>query len=517
MVQLMKKAFLSGAMMLLSFCLNAQKQTLNDVLTAKTRGTGAILKDNTVNGYFTFYELDKKDRKTKSYQLNIFDQNLASLSQKKFTSQEDLTATEAAYNGDLVMIKFYDSKAEKYNLKSFNQNAEQIGSKSIDATKTAEVFAAQGSEESESSSLFPIENKGFINLAIKYRGGKTSHTYNQVTFIPDAKDGKSWTWETSEKSEDFESSTFLGNSDNVVLFLVSKRPKLMSMDMNDFVLGIDINTGKKMFEISVEDSKYAVSTLEAIHDKDGNFLLFGLYFEKDAKINKAKSLGLFSFGLSPEGKITSRKYISWGKDIAKFLPSNDKGKIDDIGYLYFHKFVKTADGKIFAVAEQYKNNTAGSVGAMALGLATRSGMNVKMDIEDMYILEFDGTFTLKKVSKFDKTKNGETVPVFFGAGPRLNGLYLRAIGAFDYEFTQISKDKSKFTVGYVDYEKAKGDKGWYFGSINYAGEKLTTDRVKFDTKATWQHVYPGKPGYIMITEYFRKEKKLDFRMEKVNF
>ena len=41
--------------------------------------------------------------------------------------------------------------------------------------------------------------------------------------------------------------------------------------------------------------------------------------------------------------------------------------------------------------------------------------------------------------------------------------------------------------------------------------------MKFDKKADWQHVYPGKPGYVMITEYFRKEKKLEFRMEKLNF
>ena len=97
------------------------------------------------------------------------------------------------------------------------------------------------------------------------------------------------------------------------------------------------------------------------------------------------------------------------------------------------------------------------------------------------------------------------------------GVYLHYLNCYDYTFTQMNKDKSKFSIGYVDYEKGKADKGWYFGTINYSDSKLTTDKVKFSSKATWHRVYPGKPGYVMIMEYFRKEKKLDFRMEKVNF
>jgi hypothetical protein len=134
----------------------------------------------------------------------------------------------------------------------------------------------------------------------------------------------------------------------------------------------------------------------------------------------------------------------------------------------------------------------------------------------MYIFEFNGNFDLKNVSVFDKTKSSYTYPVVTG-GNRMTGLYLNYTNSFDYSFTQMSKDKSKFSVGYVDYDKKKGDKGWYFGSINYNDGQLKTDKVKFDKKATWQHVYPGKPGYVMISEYFKKEKKLEFRMEKLNF
>ncbi len=72
------KNFVLALIILISFTdLNAQTQVLNNVLSAKTRGTGAIIKENTVMGYYSFYELDKKDRKTRNYQLSIYDQNLA--------------------------------------------------------------------------------------------------------------------------------------------------------------------------------------------------------------------------------------------------------------------------------------------------------------------------------------------------------------------------------------------------------------------------------------------------------
>ena len=133
----------------------------------------------------------------------------------------------------------------------------------------------------------------------------------------------------------------------------------------------------------------------------------------------------------------------------------------------------------------------------------------------MYVFEFTNSFDLKNVSVFDKSRSSET---FYGVTMgRMLGLYLNHLEAYDYSFTQMSKDKSKFSIGYVDYDKTKGDKGWYFGSINYSDNTFKKDKLRFDTKATWQYVYPGKPGYVMISEYFRKEKRLEFRMEKLNF
>jgi len=46
---------------------------------------------------------------------------------------------------------------------------------------------------------------------------------------------------------------------------------------------------------------------------------------------------------------------------------------------------------------------------------------------------------------------------------------------------------------------------------------FTVDKIDFDRKSTEFAVTRAKPGYVLIAEYFRKEKKFDMRLEKINY
>ncbi len=73
-------------------------------------------------------------------------------------------------------------------------------------------------------------------------------------------------------------------------------------------------------------------------------------------------------------------------------------------------------------------------------------------------------------------------------------------------------------MGYVDYEKRKGEKnGLVFGAITYADKEYATDKISLETEASSLRVMPAKSGFILITEYFRKSQKLDMRLEKINY
>jgi hypothetical protein len=284
-------------------------------------------------------------------------------------------------------------------------------------------------------------------------------------------------------------------------------------------MAIDIRTGKKLFEKKTEDTQYELNFISAnIDENTGNIALLGQYYRKDDNIVKDKSLGLCSYLMSAEGTIISKNYASWATDVRKFLPVNAQGKVEDVGYLYFHKIIKNAEGRYIAVGEQYRK-VASAAGIAMTVLGGSSAGVTKMVIEDLVFLEFTPQFKLDNVKIVDKSKTNVELPAGFDfAGPQITALYLKSLGYFDYSFSQQNPEETTFSVGYVDYEKRKGEKnGLVFGAITYADKEYATDKISLETEASSLRVIPAKAGFVMITEYFRKTRKLDMRLEKINY
>lgn len=117
---------------------------------------------------------------------------------------------------------------------------------------------------------------------------------------------------------------------------------------------------------------------------------------------------------------------------------------------------------------------------------------------------------------YDKTNNTADASIMSDAlSPHQMALVIKMGGGFDYEFTTGDADNSTFTICYSDKVKEKDYKGLTFNSIRYNGSSFSTDRIQLKSKASSTRVFPAKPGFVMILEYFKKEKKLDFRLEKL--
>lgn len=104
------------------------------------------------------------------------------------------------------------------------------------------------------------------------------------------------------------------------------------------------------------------------------------------------------------------------------------------------------------------------------------------------------------------------------SGPLL-ATYLNALGAFDYSFTQKDLDNKSFVVGYINFDREgkRKDRGNVFGAVKYVDGEFKTDKIPLSTDATNIRVYPGKPGFVLLGEYYKKEKKYELRLEKLNF
>ncbi len=141
-----------------------------------------------------------------------------------------------------------------------------------------------------------------------------------------------------------------------------------------------------------------------------------------------------------------------------------------------------------------------------------------MAVTDMLLLHFDEKFNVKEAKVFEKNSNSLDLPNdvqlmnLVAAG---NFIKYGAYG-FDYAFTQMDKSHQSFSVGYTDYVKDKDYKGLTFNAISYNSGMITTDKINLKSEGSTMRIFAAKTGSVMIMEYFRKEKKLDMRLEKLN-
>lgn len=496
-------AVLMLAFSFISSSLVAQTQTFSDIKSIKIRNIGVIAGKKGVNGYYSFYQLGKSDGLNIKYMLNILDENLNILSSKTITSMDDIVLREVVFNGENLLVKIQDNNSRTYDYTMYDKNAEEIFKQSCQMGVPYEYLTGNGNDEMDSQYLFPIEGKGFVNFTLKTKNG-TTFTKSSYIIHYFGNDKSTWEYKSDPEVKEFELAAFLGEENGVLLALVSKRKGLMSKDIEEYILGLDTKTGTKLFENKIEDDKFASAIVNATFDETKkHFVLHGFFFEKDAKTAKAKSLGLSAFEMTEKGDIINRKYNTWAGDFGNFLPTDANGKIEDVGYLFFHKFVQTADGKTYGIAEQYKKSFTGTSTVVKTG--------------DIYIVEFDKDYNIASIKICDKAKSNVPLNGYALLSTRQLGLYIKYTGGFDYLYTQISQDKSELNIGYMDYEKgSKANKGWTYGSINYIDGKFGVDKIKMNTKADMFSVYPAKQGYVMIFEYFLNEKKMELRLEKLN-
>ena len=516
-----KNPLLLLAFFLLSMSGMAQsKLSVDNVYRVTLRNSGTVVENENIKGYYFFYMSDKIDKRTNEYTLQIVDENLKKVKDIKFQDEKNIQLLESTYNGTSIGFLFWNDKENTLDFRLYNLDGKQSFTYSKVLDKKSERFfelqmeQSRKSEEGENQNVFDIPGKGFISVTPLREDRK--YTYD-VNFYGSGT-RKQWTYDPIEDGK-FASAQYLGSNGDVAIMEILSKDKLMSKQMHSELLGINLATGKKVFQIPTEDkgNQLYPMNISAIKGTD-NFIIVGPYYESTDRVMQDKTTGMGVWVVNSQGKLVQSKYMSWARDLSKFFDVNAKGRVGDIGYVYIHDVMQTQDGKIFVVGEGYKK-VADGVG-IALNVLS-GGYNAsvtKLQITDMLMMELDKDFNLKDAQLYAKNKNsfslGSTYNDF--SSPHTMALLAKMTGSFDYTYTQMGKNSASFVSAYTDYERSKDYKGMTFHSISYYDGKLTTDKINLKSSATRSAILPAKPGSVMIMEYFKKDKRLDLRMEKIN-
>jgi hypothetical protein len=498
------------------------KLSIDNIRSVYLRNTGPIIANEEIKGYFSFYQSDKVDKHTNEYTLQILDENLNKVKSIKFTDSKNIVLLESSYNGSEIMFMFYDKDQKLLDYRVYAIDGKQKFNYQRPIDKKTQNYIAQAfslnTEETQNKSLFGIPGRGFAT-AVPVRDGK-QYTFEVNFYQTDKK--KSWTY-TPVDDQRMSQAQYLGHSDSVLIFEVLKKKKLMTNKMDSYLLGIYLHNGKKAFEFETDREKYNFYPMNIAKFKNTNqYMLMGLYYDKDDKVNKDKSLGLGVWVMNNQGKVITAKYNSWDGDISKYLKIDKRGRVDELGYLYFHRIIQTEGGKIFAIGEGYKR----VVSALGVGLkvlqaaggGVSSSPTTKIKITDMVLMEFNDQFEVKNAQIYDKNSN--SIELMSGgdfmSAPLLATIIKYVYDGFDYAFSQTDQSHSTFSVGYTNYVRSKDYKGLTFNAISYYNNNITTDKINLKTSSSRMRILPAKTGSVMILEYFKKDKRIDMRLEKIN-
>jgi hypothetical protein len=503
--------------------LHAQaKLSIDKVYSAYLRNSGTIMENNQIKGYFFLYQSDKIDKHTNEYTLQILDQNLNKVKDIKFQDSKKLALLESAYNGNTLSFLFKNDDTNTLDMKVYDLEGKlkytysrAYDKKTEDLMKRYETLHT---DEGTNQNVFNLGDKGYVSI-LPLRDGKL-RTYEVDYYSSESK--VQWAYVPSDDEEHYANAEYLGSTDSLIVLEVLKKNRALSGKITSHIIGLNFVTRKKIFDIDGEnDTQILVPSGIVPLKGTGRIMIMGSFFDKDDNVAKDFSKGLAVYEIDSKGKVLSKVYNTWAGDFARYLPTNSKGKIDDIGFLYIHKMIQSPDGKLFVVGEGYKRQaSAGGIALTALsalggGVNTGAGVT-KIVVTDMVIMEFNDKYKVANATIYDKTKNTAVASSMSDYNSQhAIAMYLKMTGAFDYEFTTGETDNSNFAVCYSDWVKSSDYKGQTFNSIRYNGSKFTTDKIELKSKASSLRAFPAKAGSIMILEYFKKEKRLDFRLEKL--
>ncbi|MBO2007808.1 DUF6770 family protein [Hymenobacter negativus] len=519
-----KRAALAALFALSASAASAQTKTLDGIQNMHRTAVSPIYAGNEVKGYLMFGRGDKADRKNDNYLLDFYDQDLGKVSNvtiQKPSGRYSLISN--TFNGSAFAFYFLNSKEDKLEMETYDTGLKKIGTKVIDDISKADKMMistqmrgqeTNGGMMGNGMTLFPVPGLGFV------RNSYTGMAKGYAMVMYDNNLNAKWRVASDEKSKFYETLGLTEAVDKYVLGIKMQRDGLMSRKFTSTMVAIDATTGKKVFDMPVETSKTEQLSLSSFtfDPATREFVAVGEYYKLDDKPFVNKSQGFYIKRFTEAGKLIGGKNFGWQREVMAIMPNEAKPSLEDNYVNYAHSIVKGSNGKLYIVAEQFKIVGDG-LGIALTALGGRGASVSKGKVGNMFVFEVDPQANLTAVKFYAKDPSNASLPEgsgFMSAG--ILGHIMKAQGDFDYQFMQKNDANSQFNVVYINFDKEKGEATKkVVGNIAFGDNgKYAVDKIDLTSGSTYSYVYPAKPGYVMIADYYKKKSQLGMKLVKLN-
>lgn len=500
-----------------------QSQTLEGIRMWGRNGLTPIYGGREVKGYIMYGQTDKADRQNSNYHLDFYDQELAKVSTVEIQKPANkYYLLGNAFNGTTFGLYFFNRKDKTLEVETYDTGLKLLASKVVETNvgkAQLQAIAQQmattdaGSDAGSFTdilSLRPVPGQGFVRCSANGQQYRLEFYDNELNL--------KWRQQTDDKARLAETLIVTEVTARYLLGTIMRRPSATSKQINSYMVAFDLTTGQKVLDQPVESSKTEQLSLSSIgYDATHQeFVAVGEYYRPNDKPLINKSQGFYIKCFDDSGKLLGTRPYNWQQEVKGLLPPEARQAMEAGFMNYTHSIRKGADGNLYVVAEQYRIGGKGmDITLTLLG----GGGGAKGIIGNMLVFVLDPDYKLLDVQCFVKDESRLALPPgagFSGAG--LLGRFIKSYGGFDYQFTQQTEASSQFNVVYLNYDKEKGEAPKkVVGNIVFGEDgQFRLDRIEANSAATYSFVYPAKPGYVLMTDYLKKQKQLVMKLVKLN-
>lgn len=494
--------------------------------------TQPYYKNGVLEGYTTFLTSSAKikEKGKALYHLDIMDKNLRDVAKLEVIMDKNLLLMTTCFNEDSYLFAFvnmskkyvqYDIYSKECKLTA-SVKREKINSKglaflsAIIRQNTLDTYKAQ----------FPIATatgENFLLLPLRLESKK-----EYVITCINTKGKELWKYNEPMPKGIYH---FAGMTYNEEMIVLSRnfQPNQLTKEINVDLVAINQKTGKKVYSIPFEDKgKFRTPYVVELDPESSLLFVSGEFFD-NAKYIKSPSIGTYQYIYDDKGNEIKTSYLKWtDPEMGKVIKIDASGKNEDNERMLLHKVIQV-DGKYFYVYELFKKvasagGIAANVGGKIATVATQGAVqvNVAMSnllVREILVVEMDEDLKPVKSHEFKKEQRRIYLPEGFSyVGPYMLAQTVRVLGGFDFEFANQTKNGMGM---YVVYTSNNGERGKKFRNTItaqvYEDGKFTKDEIVIERDVDYYSCLPAQPGYVLMTDYIKKTKTLESRLEKLNY
>jgi uncharacterized protein DUF6770 len=449
---------------------NIQNITINEM--------DAIKENNTVKGYYTFYRYDRVTLDEALFRLNLLDENLNEIGTKDIQAPNDWLLLSGAYDGKNFCFQFYDPLADTFDLKVFDNQANEVVNNNITVNYRPGNLISQGDLSNfygTSPYIKVVDGNGFITYTYINKHSKDDQDGRYLISYENGTTKKSWQTEYNPPQRKFgyDLSLLNGNDEMILTFVIGYGNRDSAFY---HIVAHNPQNGKQIFEIptSIEGNHVAAKIATFNGDKID---IVGLTYKND-KDNRPCLDGMGFIEIDKKGKVLNTRFVSFKETLSKFLTPNGH----QIQNVSFENFVVTKNNTILAVAESIllmpNNNT---------------------DHKNMLLLEFDQNGSVLQSKELPKIDDDR---IKYPASPVI---------------TTCNEDNSQISFGFRDYGKMdeNSKKTSFYIQAKYEDGQINIDKIPIADQDN-TYVFPAQPGSVFEVQYDPKKKDLSMKIVKLN-